>query len=147
MFRNYVNLVKNLSIIHVTGTQNVFFARTLTFFTRVPLNQYNQNLQTLHKNSIESFRHKSKFPKKQQSQETTTDSYDSDEDKDEIKDKYSKVLTINVTSMRVDAILKTALGMSRNKIETEFYENKIRINGTKVAKKSAEVYAELKYCL
>lgn len=53
--------------------------------------------------------------------------------------KASKVVTSSVNSMRVDLILKTGLGISRNKIETAFYESKIRKNGRKVLKKSESV--------
>ncbi|KAJ0177858.1 hypothetical protein K1T71_006731 [Dendrolimus kikuchii] len=53
--------------------------------------------------------------------------------------KDSKVVKFNTTSMRMDIILKSGLGIARNKIETLFYESKIRINGTKVLKKSTAV--------
>lgn len=33
-------------------------------------------------------------------------------------------------------MLKTGVGIARNKIEAAFYENKIRINGKKITKKS-----------
>ena len=39
-------------------------------------------------------------------------------------------------SLRVDLLLKTGIGMARNKIEAAFYENRIRMNGKKIAKKS-----------
>lgn len=38
--------------------------------------------------------------------------------------------------MRADLLLKTGVGIARNKIEAAFYENRIRINGKKIAKKS-----------
>jgi len=41
--------------------------------------------------------------------------------------------------MRMDTILKHALGKSRNKIEVAFYESRIRVNGEKVMKKSHTV--------
>lgn len=41
--------------------------------------------------------------------------------------------------MRADLILKSAVGVARNKIETAFYENRIRINGKKILKKSLTV--------
>ncbi|XP_061385190.1 mitochondrial transcription rescue factor 1 [Danaus plexippus] len=51
----------------------------------------------------------------------------------------SKVIKFNTTSLRTDAILKAALGVARNKIETIFYDSKIRVNGKKILKKSAPV--------
>ncbi|CAH0399203.1 unnamed protein product [Chilo suppressalis] len=51
--------------------------------------------------------------------------------------KDSKVVKFNTTSMRTDVILKSALGVARNKIEQVFYESKIRLNGKKILKKSA----------
>lgn len=62
---------------------------------------------------------------------------DSEEDDEEVED-IDKKLTVKVTvqSLRVDLLLKSALGMARNKIEAAFYENKIRINGKKLVKKS-----------
>ncbi|XP_071518523.1 mitochondrial transcription rescue factor 1 isoform X2 [Panulirus ornatus] len=47
---------------------------------------------------------------------------------------------IKVPSLRMDAILKAGLNMSRNKVETAFYASKIRINGDKVLKKSNQVH-------
>ncbi|XP_025266421.1 uncharacterized protein C6orf203 homolog [Camponotus floridanus] len=69
-----------------------------------------------------------------------------DEDSDEEKDEYeeeapvgSKVLTINVASLRLDAISKAGFGIPRTKIEEAFYASKLRVNGKKVFKKSTEV--------
>lgn len=44
---------------------------------------------------------------------------------------------MNVQSLRVDLLLKSGIGLARNKIETAFYESRIRINGKKLNKKSA----------
>lgn len=46
------------------------------------------------------------------------------------------VIKILVTSLRADLLLKSGVGVARNKIETAFYENRIRLNGKKIAKKS-----------
>ncbi|GLG95515.1 uncharacterized protein C6orf203 [Gryllus bimaculatus] len=58
---------------------------------------------------------------------------------DNIKSKAFKELSVKVTSLRLDIVLKATLQMSRNKIETAFYENRIKVNGRKVTKKSAQV--------
>lgn len=36
----------------------------------------------------------------------------------------------------MDLLLKTGIGLARNKVEVAFYENKIRVNGKRVLKKS-----------
>lgn len=48
-------------------------------------------------------------------------------------------MKIKVQSLRADLLLKSALGIARNKIEAAFYEGKIRINGKKIQKKSVHV--------
>lgn len=53
-------------------------------------------------------------------------------------DEFDKKTTvkIKVQSLRADLLLKSAVGIARNKIEAAFYDNRIRINGKKIAKKS-----------
>ncbi|XP_068622481.1 mitochondrial transcription rescue factor 1 [Battus philenor] len=58
-----------------------------------------------------------------------------DED-DSTLTKDSKIVKFKTTTLRTDAILKSALGVSRNKIEQVFYESKIRVDGKKIMKKS-----------
>lgn len=77
---------------------------------------------------------------------TTDNKKSNDEDFDEEEEKNeeeapagSKIMTINVTSLRLDTISKAALGITRNKIEEAFYASKFRVNGDKVFKKSVEV--------
>ncbi|XP_053605708.1 uncharacterized protein LOC128672518 [Plodia interpunctella] len=69
------------------------------------------------------------------------DSDDEDEsfDDDSSLSRDSKVVKFNTTTLRTDTILKSALGVARKKIEQMFYESKIRVNGTKIMKKSASV--------
>ncbi|XP_022183946.2 mitochondrial transcription rescue factor 1 [Nilaparvata lugens] len=63
---------------------------------------------------------------------------DSDEDDDLLDkfDKTSKVIKTSVTSMRLDALIKSGLALSRNKIDNLFYEGRLRLNGSKITKKS-----------
>ncbi|XP_042885582.1 mitochondrial transcription rescue factor 1-like [Penaeus japonicus] len=51
-------------------------------------------------------------------------------------------IRVNVPSLRLDAILKAGLNMSRNKVEAAFYDSKIRVNGLKVMKKSKQLQEE-----
>ncbi|XP_075213211.1 mitochondrial transcription rescue factor 1-like [Lycorma delicatula] len=67
-----------------------------------------------------------------------SDSENSDEEVDVI-DKYdraSKVIKTQLPSMRIDVLLKRALGLPRNKLDLAFYESRIRVNGKKMLKKS-----------
>ncbi|XP_012222563.1 mitochondrial transcription rescue factor 1 [Linepithema humile] len=83
--------------------------------------------------------------KRFKSRKKTADSKKSrDEDSDEEDDAVeapigSKALTVNLTSLRFDALCKAGFGITRNKIEEAFYASKFRINGKKVFKKSVEV--------
>ncbi|KAG5671685.1 hypothetical protein PVAND_001870 [Polypedilum vanderplanki] len=60
---------------------------------------------------------------------------DSDEEFADDIDKQ-KIAKVRVQSMRADLLLKSGLGIARNKIEAAFYESKIRLNGKKINKKS-----------
>ncbi|XP_013192405.1 uncharacterized protein LOC106136407 [Amyelois transitella] len=71
--------------------------------------------------------------------ELDSDDEDEDFDEDASLSKDSKLVKFSTTSLRTDAILKSALGVARNKIEQLFYESKIRVNGKKLLKKSASV--------
>ncbi|XP_053945125.1 mitochondrial transcription rescue factor 1 [Anastrepha ludens] len=63
-----------------------------------------------------------------------------DESVAEFKDERdSKVLKASVNSLRADLLLKTGLGLARNKVETLFYESKVRVNGKKLSKKSVKL--------
>ncbi|XP_076239620.1 mitochondrial transcription rescue factor 1 [Calliopsis andreniformis] len=77
---------------------------------------------------------------------TESDSDSEDESEGEIDNyllgKNSKVIYATVPSLRVDAIAKAGFGISRNKIDKEFYNSNIRVNGKKCLKKSATVEVE-----
>ncbi|XP_060527466.1 mitochondrial transcription rescue factor 1 [Cylas formicarius] len=99
--------------------------------------RHSPTIQILKPRVIQSFKWKSTQKKKDT--ETESESEQNDEDFLEAFDRNTKTMKINVQSPRVDAILKSALGIARNKIETMFYESKIRLNGEKVLKKSVTV--------
>ncbi|XP_043921430.1 mitochondrial transcription rescue factor 1 isoform X2 [Protopterus annectens] len=44
-----------------------------------------------------------------------------------------------VQSLRFDLVMKAGLDMARNKVEDAFYDNKLRLNGEKLLKKSKQV--------
>ncbi|XP_039750350.1 mitochondrial transcription rescue factor 1 [Pararge aegeria] len=93
-----------------------------------------QALKPLHL-SYRAIRYKSKKNKDDDSDDENVDILDDDTS----LTKDSKVVKLNTTSLRMDAILKSTLGVARNKIEKLFYESKIRVNGKKVLKKSIPV--------
>ncbi|XP_026463527.1 uncharacterized protein C6orf203 homolog [Ctenocephalides felis] len=70
-----------------------------------------------------------------------TQQYDSDSDEEEefTSDRDSKIVKTKLNSLRADLVLKSGLNLARNKIETHFYESKIRVNGQKLLKKSAQL--------
>ncbi|XP_066907256.1 mitochondrial transcription rescue factor 1 [Halyomorpha halys] len=78
-----------------------------------------------------------KYKKTIKEEESKAELSDDDDDDEDFGD--SKLIVGHVLSLRTDAILKTGLGLARNKIETYFYESKIRVNGKKILKKSQKV--------
>lgn len=127
----------------------------LNKFIFLPVNVYRADLfrtlnftiksnakNTLHNNSYTAVRvHKRYKYKDARSEETELEEFEVD-DIDQLKERGSKIIDSTVKSLRVDLVLKTGLGISRNKIETAFYENKIRRNGESVTKKSDTVYID-----
>lgn len=66
--------------------------------------------------------------------------FQSDDENDFLEDPEKKnIVKYKVPSLRIDLIIKSGLSIARNKIELAFYENKIRKNGQKIAKKSLPV--------
>ncbi|KAG8188309.1 hypothetical protein JTE90_008951 [Oedothorax gibbosus] len=84
----------------------------------------------------------SKKKKQSKIKEEVEESDDEDaeemEETNEIIDDYNLVIK-SVASLRIDSVLKAALGTSRKKIEKDFYSTKIRINGETALKKAAVV--------
>lgn len=62
-----------------------------------------------------------------------------DEFEEAIVDKSTKIVDVQVNSLRADLLIKAGLGVARNKVETLFYESKIRVNGERLLKKSAQI--------
>ncbi|XP_063403513.1 uncharacterized protein LOC134687288 [Mytilus trossulus] len=78
----------------------------------------------------------------------TEDNEDLDEESDEEFELYQEddIATtefvekeVVVAAMRVDALLAKSLGESRTKMDEEFYNNKLRVNGTVFKNKSTKV--------
>ncbi|RZF43479.1 hypothetical protein LSTR_LSTR001740 [Laodelphax striatellus] len=74
--------------------------------------------------------------KREVKEESDSDDDNDDDDLVDKLDKNAKVIKTSVTSMRVDALIKSGLAVSRNKIDTLFYEGRLRLNGSKITKKS-----------
>ncbi|KAM7404031.1 hypothetical protein PAMA_004446 [Pampus argenteus] len=65
--------------------------------------------------------------------------YEDEVDQDPNLPKDYKDMEKYVQSFRYDVIMKSGLDMARNKIEDAFYDNKLRLNGRKLIKKSKAV--------
>ncbi|XP_045108608.1 mitochondrial transcription rescue factor 1-like [Portunus trituberculatus] len=72
--------------------------------------------------------------------EDFTDDEDEDEDMKLETGSDFRELKARVPSLRIDAILKSGLNMSRNKVESAFFDSRIRINGKKLLKKSQQCH-------
>ncbi|XP_065155413.1 mitochondrial transcription rescue factor 1 [Atheta coriaria] len=106
------------------------------------VNLYNSNNQPIKTILTQRFISKTQINwKKSKKREVESDSEDENTNtyEDTLVDKNSKVLDVKVTNLRLDGILRVGLGLARNKIEVNFYESKIRLNGEKVLKKSESV--------
>ncbi|GAB6026734.1 hypothetical protein CHUAL_013240 [Chamberlinius hualienensis] len=51
----------------------------------------------------------------------------------------TKIATVHVPSLRVDAILKAAFGLARNKVDSGFFQNRVYVNGELIQKKHRSV--------
>nr|XP_046269211.1 mitochondrial transcription rescue factor 1 isoform X2 [Scatophagus argus] len=65
--------------------------------------------------------------------------YEDEVEEDPNLPKDYKDMEKHVQSFRYDVIMKAGLDMARNKIEDAFYDNKLRLNGHKLIKKSKTV--------
>ncbi|XP_068157187.1 mitochondrial transcription rescue factor 1 [Drosophila tropicalis] len=99
---------------------------------------YQQQVVSLHASHVAL-----KYNKK--SSRASEDLDSDDEANDEFRDERdSKVVKANVNSLRADLLLKSGLGMARNKVELHFYESKIRVNGKKLQKRVFSLMWEMK---
>lgn len=83
---------------------------------------------------------KNKYSQKQNDDDDDTEDEDEDEDMKLETGSDFRELKARVPSLRIDAILKSGLNMSRNKVESAFYDSRIRINGKKLLKKSQQCH-------
>uniref|UniRef100_A0A182Q127 S4 RNA-binding domain-containing protein n=1 Tax=Anopheles farauti TaxID=69004 RepID=A0A182Q127_9DIPT len=85
-----------------------------------------------------------------QSRAAANDDDDLDDEQDDqrdeydelLEDKHNRTVRVTVNSMRADLLLKAGLGIARNKVDALFYDSKIRVNGRKLLKKSAQLAVE-----
>ncbi|CAK9795527.1 hypothetical protein ANTQUA_LOCUS390 [Anthophora quadrimaculata] len=61
---------------------------------------------------------------------------------DYLNTQKAKTIRATVPSLRLDAIAKIGFGMSRMRLDKEFYKSNLRVNGKKCLKKSAMVEVE-----
>ncbi|KAF8764402.1 mitochondrial transcription rescue factor 1-like [Argiope bruennichi] len=87
---------------------------------------------------------KKKSSKKQLEEDEESEEEDEDFESiepDEIGDTFN-IMTKSLPSLRVDSIVKAGLGITKKKVEKEFYANRIRINGQKILKKATTIHTE-----
>lgn len=97
--------------------------------------------QTIH-SPLELKRH---FSRKKDSKRSTKVEEDSESESDEEVEEFNEefgdnLIKRSVPSLRLDTILKVGLGLSKKKIEQDFYAFKMRVNGNQVVKKALNVY-------
>lgn len=82
--------------------------------------------------------------KRSKSKSGPTEEEVSDEDDDDDVELKSgndfRDIRTKVSSLRMDAILKAGLGISRNKVQEAFYGSKLRINGQRMLKKGQQLH-------
>ncbi|KAK4010742.1 hypothetical protein OUZ56_019875 [Daphnia magna] len=96
-----------------------------------------------------ALKHTSKFSRGKEGKEQPIDKNDEEDDDSttditeldpeilsDVDGKDVKIVKKKVNSLRLDSLLKAGLGTAKNKIDTAFYESKIRVNGEKLFKKS-----------
>ncbi|XP_052900882.1 mitochondrial transcription rescue factor 1 [Anopheles moucheti] len=103
-------------------------------------------LSALH-NQQQPVRGKSKKSGKQSARTVEEDEDEGQEDgvdeyEELLRDKHTHTVRVTVNSLRADLLLKAGLGIARNKVETLFYDSKIRVNGKRLMKKSAQLEVE-----
>ncbi|KAK0182398.1 hypothetical protein PV327_000542 [Microctonus hyperodae] len=142
---NQIDRIHTIQIRQLTGfsfNKKIFLDNKLCYSTQLSssinalLTPCNLNFVTLRK---------WKHNKSRKSERTQ---YDSDEDEPEEDpdiqtivnyNKNAKILNSTVSSMRIDAIVKASMGLSRNKAEIALYDGKLRINGKIPVKKGVQV--------
>ncbi|XP_011306646.1 uncharacterized protein [Fopius arisanus] len=79
--------------------------------------------------------------KKGQHREEDEDLEDKDDEEMQLlaHGKNNKIITPSTSSMRIDAVVKAALGIARSQADVALYESKIRVNSEKVLKKGYQV--------
>jgi len=131
-----LNLIKNQCL------NDCQLMRSITTSTQINLLKLNENF------SIQKRFKKGKKGSKQQKKEESSDEESDEEldksaedDPDLIDGKAIDFNDINttVTSMRLDNIAKAGFNIPRAKVDEVFYANLLRVNGERVAKKSAEL--------
>uniref|UniRef100_A0A1L8DCL2 Mitochondrial transcription rescue factor 1 C-terminal domain-containing protein n=1 Tax=Nyssomyia neivai TaxID=330878 RepID=A0A1L8DCL2_9DIPT len=121
------NYLKNVRPVQRCGV--LLYNRT---FTSVPVQ--------IPQSSININHVRNKYTGKRKESDTRNEDSDSDnEDLKELSEKGTNLIKCSVTSLRADLLIKTGLGLARNKVEVKFYEGKIRVNGQKIPKKSFHV--------
>nr|XP_034173891.1 uncharacterized protein LOC117601348 [Osmia lignaria] len=102
---------------------------------------YSSSRQSFNLITFKRFKSKNVSPKhsKRDIDEEDGDENEINVDVDDLCTPKSKIIDIAIPSLRLDAVAKAGLGMSRAKLDKEFYKSNVRLNGQKCLKKSAMV--------
>ncbi|XP_017761093.1 PREDICTED: uncharacterized protein LOC108551432 [Eufriesea mexicana] len=80
------------------------------------------------------------FSKGEKKEEEEEDENEIDEIDDYLRTQNSKIIVTKIPSLRLDVIAKIGFGMSRSKLDKEFYKNNIRLNGERCLKKGVMIH-------
>ncbi|XP_029047334.1 mitochondrial transcription rescue factor 1 [Osmia bicornis bicornis] len=102
---------------------------------------YSSSRQSFNLITFKRFKSKNASPKhsKRDIDEEDEDENEINVDIDDLCTPKSKIIDTAIPSLRLDAVAKAGLGMSRAKLDKEFYKSNLRLNGQKCLKKSAMV--------
>ncbi|KAG4080218.1 hypothetical protein HA402_008289 [Bradysia odoriphaga] len=141
-----------ISIINRNFLKTVVSARCLSWHSNYVQGPRDQTVNRQHicstkklpaVTSSNGFQCRFKYSKSQNKKGDDEEDDDStSEDGDVYDSESSQLTTIRVTSLRMDLIVKSGLGLARNKVEKAFYDSKIRVNGKKVGKKSVSLHLQ-----
>ncbi|XP_033316983.1 mitochondrial transcription rescue factor 1 isoform X1 [Bombus bifarius] len=131
------------NIMRRTACTNIQISYALKSVLNLNTKRYNLFLncsypqQNLNSMLFVRFKSKGNISRKSKSKDEESDEdeeFDIDVD-DYLNTDKSKVIVITVPSLRLDAIAKAGFGISRNKLDKDFYNSNLRVNGKKCFKK------------
>ncbi|KAL7641974.1 UNVERIFIED_CONTAM: hypothetical protein RMT77_007848 [Armadillidium vulgare] len=139
IFNKYINSYCN--VILLKKENNIFSQRSLIYeVNRIQIKDWNKSLYGFQFIRLKSSKSKKHRGQRDEDIDTDTDEESDDEDEWIIeKGKNFKDKKVLIPSLRLDAVVKGGIGLSRSKAEESFYGGKIKLNNSKPKKKSIMV--------